>query len=416
MARNIVICADGTGNTFETNVSNVVRLVTSLRLSDGSRQIVLYDQGVGTRAHDVRVAKSLAREKGWSALHILPAPKALRVVPPFLARQLGRGFGYGLAENVAQMYGELAGCYSDGDRLYLFGFSRGAFTVRVLAGLLHRCGLLPPRHLDQFQRAFELYEVHYQHLDTPAELERQRANVCCFRQRYGVRNCDVHFLGLWDTVKSYGFLVPKSLPHLRHNPSVKTVRHALALDERRSYFQATSWGGVDDPNWNDSRPGDSADVQEVWFPGSHADVGGGYPASESGSARAPFTWMIQQAQRYRLEFDERELEAILRAFPAAWTAHDSLNWKWWPVELLPRMELENIPIPGVRVIKWGSSGRRNLAHFSRGGAVRVHASTLDLYRAREISLPLGQRVVIVPDAQEALNNLSPAVISRADPE
>lgn len=294
MAKNIVICPDGTGNTFRSNLSNVVRLVKSLRLDDRGRQIVFYDQGVGTKARDVQAAKSFAEERGRPGLQILSPPKTSRVFPPLLTREFGRGFGYGLAENVAEMYGGLARWYADGDRLYLFGFSRGAFTVRVLAGVLHRCGLLQPGNLDRFRQAFGLYESHYQHIENPAELQRRRAEVQCFKERYTVRTCDVRFLGLWDTVKSYGFIVPKSLPHLRHNPSVKTVRHALALDERRCYFQATSWGGVDHPEYDDSRLGDSPDVQEVWFTGSHADVGGGYKASESGLARAPFTWMVRR--------------------------------------------------------------------------------------------------------------------------
>jgi uncharacterized protein (DUF2235 family) len=399
MAKNIVICADGTGNTFRLNLSNVVRLVKSLRLDDRCRQIVFYDQGVGTKARDVLVAKSFAAESSRRGLQILSPPKTSRMFPPFLTREMGRGFGYGLAENVAEMYAELARSYSEGDRLYLFGFSRGAFTVRVLAGVLYRCGLLQAGDVDRFPQAFRLYESHYQHVENPVALQQQRVAVDIFKERYAVRTCDVHFLGIWDTVKSYGFIVPKSLPHLRHNPSVKTVRHALALDERRSYFQATSWGGVDHPEYDDSHPGDSPDVQEVWFTGCHADVGGGYEACESGLARAPFTWMVREARRYGLEFDECELEGVLRAFPSAWTAHDSLDWKWWPVEFLPRMELENIPVPGKRVIRWGSSGRRNLAHFSRGGTAWVHSSVLDLYKAREIALPLGSRTVIVRDPE-----------------
>jgi len=299
--------------------------------------------------------------------------------------------------------------------LYLFGFSRGAFTVRVLAGLLYRCGLLQAADLDRFRQTFRLYESHYQQVENAAELARQRVAADSFRERYAVRTCDVHFLGLWDTVKSYGFIVPKSLPHLRHNPSVKTVRHAVAIDERRSYFQATSWGGIDHPEFDDSQPGDSSDVREVWFTGCHhADVGGGYQACESGMARAPFTWMVREAQPYDLEFDECELEKILQTFPSTWTAHESLDWKWWPVELLPRMELENIPIPGTRVIRWGSSGRRNLAHFSRGGSAWVHSSVLDLYAARDIALPLGPRTTIVrdPDPGDELSEQRIALLTK----
>ena len=284
-ARNIIICADGTGNTFHTNLSNVVRLVKALRLDDSSRQIVFYDQGVGTREGDIRDARDFALEDGKrSALQVLSPPPTVPALPAWLARKLGLGFGFGLAENVAELYGKLAGSYSEGDRIYLFGFSRGAFTVRVLAGLLHRCGLLRQADPARFWEAFELYERHYEHIESRRELEQLKADVSAFRAAYA-RDCVVHFLGLWDTVKSYGFIVPTSLPHLRHNPIVRTVRHALALDERRSYYQATSWGGVDDPEYNDQHHGDSLDVKEVWFAGSHSDVGGGYEGDQSGLAR-----------------------------------------------------------------------------------------------------------------------------------
>ena len=395
MAKNIVLCADGTGNTFSTNVSNVVRLVRSLRLDDCATQVVFYDQGVGTARGDVAKAKRFADEGRRQALRILPAPNTPWMLHPWLTRQLGRGFGFGLAENIAEMYGALARCYTEGDRLYLFGFSRGAFTVRALAGLLYRCGLLQPQDLDRFGQAYTLYAPHYQHIRTLAALERLKAEVSSFRDRHGVRSCGVHFLGLWDTVKSYGFIVPKSLPHLRHNPAVKTVRHALALDERRCYFQATSWGGVDDPSYDDAHPDDSPDVREVWFAGCHADVGGGYDAGESGLARPPFAWMVNEARRFGLEFDDRELDGILREFPAESVAHESLTGAWWPVELLPRMELENVPVPGTRVVKWGSSGRRHLSQFSRGGAAAVHSSARDFHAARDISLPSDRAVVIV---------------------
>ena len=408
MPKNIVICADGTGNTFHTNVSNVVRLVKALRLNDRTRQIVFYDQGVGTKERDIRVAKEFAESGGRPGLHILSPPKTPRALPSCLTRTLGLGFGFGLAKNVAEMYGALVSCYEDGDCLYLFGFSRGAFTVRVLAGILHRCGLLRPEHRDRFWRAFQLYDRHYEHIEKRDELEQLRARVDTFKSRFA-RDCHVHFMGLWDTVKSYGFIVPKSLPHLRHNASVKTVRHALALDERRCYFQATSWGGVDDPEYDDSRPCDSPDVTEAWFAGSHSDVGGGYKAGPSGLARPPFTWMVDEARPYGLEFDDRELECVRREFPPERMVHDSLKAWWWLCELLPRIELENIPRPGKRLVRWGSSGRRSMAHFSRGGAVYVHSSLRDAYAASGITLAGNRKVVTVGDATSECNAAGAAV-------
>ncbi|MFJ8787303.1 T6SS phospholipase effector Tle1-like catalytic domain-containing protein [Streptomyces sp. NPDC102476] len=149
-------------------------------------------------------------------------------------------FGYGLTGGVRTMYRELSDLYkAPDDRVFLFGFSRGAFTVRALAGLLYRCGLPPAGCGDldaRFAHAWSLYKPHSPADDQKAEIERlQETN----------RTCGIHFIGLWDTVKSYGGINPVSLPHLRHNPIVRHVRHALALHERRAWFQPTTWGQLD---------------------------------------------------------------------------------------------------------------------------------------------------------------------------
>jgi uncharacterized protein (DUF2235 family) len=113
-------------------------------------------------------------------------------------------------------------------------------------------------------------------------------------------------MGLWDTVKSYGGLRPKSLPHLRHNPIVKTVRHALALHERRAWFAHTTWGHPEEPMTGipiekDPRY-DEQSIQEVWFRGCHSDVGGG--DAEWWAARAPLCWMLAEAVRAGLRLND----------------------------------------------------------------------------------------------------------------
>lgn len=199
-----------------------------LCLHDHSRQVVIYDQGIGT---DGRRWKEIERFR-----RSIPDPEALRVLrgpheswfPPaeYLAVLRGLAYGEGLEKNVKQMYGELAQLWNPGDLIYLFGFSRGAFTVRALAGLLYRCGLPERGRVDSdrlFERAWQIFE--------PMRPCQDQVNE--FRAIEKQRDCAIHFMGLWDTVKSYGGLYPKMLPHLRHNPIVMHVRHALALDERR---------------------------------------------------------------------------------------------------------------------------------------------------------------------------------------
>jgi uncharacterized protein (DUF2235 family) len=122
--------------------------------------------------------------------------------------------------------------------VYLFGFSRGAFTVRALAGLINRYGLAP-RGAGRLDAPFREIWRRYK----PVMFDR--ADMKRWRHHRGRRSCRIHFLGVWDTVKSYGGLWPVMLPHLRHNPIVKHVRHAIALDEKRGWFNMTTWGRLD---------------------------------------------------------------------------------------------------------------------------------------------------------------------------
>ena len=175
------------------------------------------------------------------------------------------------------------------DEVFLFGFSRGAFTVRALAGLTWRYGI-PAGGAEAVGGAVRR-GVAALARRVPDE-DRPESPPCSgLRAQPGVRACPIHFLGLWDTVKSYGGLRPVMLPHLRHNPSVGIVRHALALDERRGWFEANDLGWLDSDRERDrKRDRDTAvsrlddrdveaikkeDVVELWFSGCHADVGGG---------------------------------------------------------------------------------------------------------------------------------------------
>lgn len=382
--KNLVVCADGTGNSFDTNVSNVVRLVRCLDLDRSTTQIVFYDQGVGTRQASVNAAyafKNAARRPG---LVILDEPTNVPWLARPIARLAGLGFGYGLKANIHQLYAALASEYKTDEStpVFLLGFSRGAFTVRALAALIHRCGLLPPERLSLFSRAYtEFFEERHCERMAPVARDAFKARLKKFKDDNGARRCRIRFLGIWDTVKSYGFIYPKSLPHLRHNPDVGAVRHAAALNERRSYYQFTSWGGVDHPLYLDAHPGETEDVKEVWFAGSHSDVGGGYPASINGLARPPFEWMIREAQNFGLRVSRTALDDESNGFGSDLALNESLYGPWWIAELLPRFELENIPFPGQRVLKWGSTGARDPLSLKRGNRVSVHATALDWHQA-----------------------------------
>jgi uncharacterized protein (DUF2235 family) len=273
------------------------------------------------------------------------------------------------------MYRALADHYDEGrSDVYLFGFSRGAFTVRVLAGLLYRCGLLPPkrRNFDAlFFRAYSLYKPHQPKVECVEK----------FRRENTVRECKVRFLGLWDTVKSYGGIVPRTLPHLRHNPIVKTVCHALALDEHRSWFIPTSWGGIDSDKANaGSIPHDDGyavqQVKEVWFRGCHSDVGGG--DAEAETAKIALRWMLNEAVACGLVLNgdgrDGRAEAMHLEPEAPPVIHESFNRRWCISEYLPRWELDNHFRPPKRYFKCGRSGERNPLLFKRHGKILLHSS------------------------------------------
>jgi|RhiMetStandDraft_8_1073273.scaffolds.fasta_scaffold26075_1 uncharacterized protein (DUF2235 family) len=155
MARNIVICSDGTGNTFDKGVSNVTRLVKLLAKSQ--EQIVIYDQGIGTNDRRLKAVQDYRESISCKAsLIVLPGPKEWRFKPAnCFTRLVGLLFGYGFKANVREMYQKLSQLYEGpDDKIYLFGFSRGAFTVRALAGLLFRCGL-PGKNVAEDEKKFK---------------------------------------------------------------------------------------------------------------------------------------------------------------------------------------------------------------------------------------------------------------------
>lgn len=375
MSRSIVVCSDGTGNTFDSRVTNVTRIVKTLVLDSPERQRVIYDQGVGTTARREQATRAASESP---ALRILDAPVAGKASPVgWTARGRGLLFGHGLKENIQQMYRAIAEELEPSDHLFLFGFSRGAFTVRALAGLLHRCRLPYPDSSDldeRFERSWNLFQPMVADTEAVEALRRDH------------RPCPVHFLGVWDTVKSYGGLKPVILPHLRHNPDVAHVRHALALDERRAWFKPTTWGQLDDDRdgaMTRVDPDDEAayrgqDIGEVWFTGSHSDVGGG--GAESAPSRIALRWMLAEAA----DVDPPLLPnddgwALLRSDdpPPPLSINPSWSFPWRALEQIPRSEIDNSGVYPVRVRHWGSDGVRDPSTSRRHGIVTVHASVVN---------------------------------------
>lgn len=346
--KNVVVCCDGTGNEIGENISNVLKLYRIIRKTGKTDppQVVFYDPGVGT----------LARPDPWTKFR----QDTIAV--------LGLATGYGLDDNILAAYTFLINNYEDGDNIYLFGFSRGAYAVRVLAALIHKVGLLAPQQQNLAGAALTAYKQSIEIESSPDEgagadegPQSRDDRSAQFARIVSVRWPTVKFIGVWDTVASV--IVPRpdrfytfslqELPHTRHNPSVCVFRQAIALDERRRMFRLHTWN--DQQNFmhnrfsktNNSEPQDS---QQVWFSGVHADIGGGYPESESGLSKFPLLWMIDEAVAHGLAINPQALNQLAwgvqrRGSPFTYVPpdimrdpHQSMTKVWHALELLPKAD------------------------------------------------------------------------------
>ena len=272
--KNIVICCDGTGNEYGRNNTSVVETYALAEKDDD--QVAYYDPGVGTGGWEYH------EETG-----------GLRAKADLMT-------GWGLQRNVEDAYRRLMQCHEGGDRVYLFGFSRGAFTVRSLAGMLHKCGLLDEGHENLVEYASKIYNT-----------EGNRAIAAGFRSTFS-RDCPIEFIGVWDTVDSLVMNAGKRWHDRSLNPEVRSGYHALAIDERRRDFLPCLW--------DESEVVEGQRIEQVWFAGVHSDVGGWY--EERGLANIALHWMLDKAVARGLKVDRAGL-ASRRPDP-----HDEMHESW----------------------------------------------------------------------------------------
>jgi len=325
MSRNLVICCDGTGNEINDRHSNVLKLYRVLARTDEQR--VFYDPGVGT----------LAALNDWARFRQNTEKVA------------GLALGYGLDQNVLDAYRFLVENYEDGDRIFMYGFSRGAYTIRVLAGFINVIGLLSPEQIHLCRHAL----VAYKQISDRDSFDRTRVYERVLRPT----RPPIRFLGLWDTVSS--IIVPRrdrlylpslhKLAYTARNPSVQTVRHALAIDERRRMFRPYLWNEGDEYWGGPFRSNNpvAQDVQQVWFAGVHSDIGGGYPEKQSGLSKISLKWMIDESPK-ELKVVTSSMNQIVGGQKRKGSSHeyakpesdaqihDSMNLGWMPLEWLPK--------------------------------------------------------------------------------
>jgi uncharacterized protein (DUF2235 family) len=287
MTTRLVLCFDGTWNRpdpttgFETNVCRFYESVPAGNVAGGAIQKKWYEPGVGTNWYD-RVA--------------------------------GGAFGLGIDQKIQGGYRWLIDNYPDPDpgdfEVYVVGFSRGAYTARSLVGLIRNCGLLLPEYMHRVADAYALYRQRDEGPDTD--------QAQAFRQRYS-REINIQFLGVWDTVGALGLPI-QALEWLNakeygfHDTEltgiVRNAAHALAIDEFRVDYQPTLWAPVVKPDQN---------VEQRWFIGAHADVGGGYESRLLSDIA--LAWMQSRAAAAGLVIAVAEIPVI-----------GDVNWRHGPTD------------------------------------------------------------------------------------
>ncbi|KAI0368947.1 hypothetical protein BV20DRAFT_947314 [Pilatotrama ljubarskyi] len=359
-ARTLVLCFDGTGDQFDTDNSNVISFFSMLKKDDRNEQMVYYQSGIGTYT----------------------TPQVASPLRAKVDRVLDEMIAWNLSSHVQGGYEFLMQNYQAGDKICLFGFSRGAYTARALAGMIHKVGLLPACNHQQVPFAYKMFT---------RDDEFGWKQSTAFKKAFSI-DVDIDFIGVWDTVSSVG-VIPHTLPFTSSNTAIRVFRHALSLDEHRARFQANLYQhATKHQAARGTQPGDmpksdteyatrvgvrehhkktpsevakqrklerqfsendpdskgTTDVLEVWFAGCHCDVGGGSVANDVPHtlARIPLRWMIRECFKTNtgIRFHAELLKRI-GLNPAA--LHPVVLDRPPPVQPQPEVHLKTVapPVP-----------------------------------------------------------------------
>lgn len=287
--KRILICCDGTwnkpGNTdmgivVKTNVQKTYEAL-DVQGTDGVKQVKYYGQGVGTR---------------YSIKDML----------------FGGITGKGLDQQIINAYKFIMWNFEEGDELFFFGFSRGAYTARSLIGLIRNCGILKPEFLNLVNEAYDLYRDRNAITHPDSDLMQAFKKKYCHLSR-------IRFVGVWDTVGSLGVPVQMlnwfnreyQFHDVKLSADVDYAYHAVALDEKRALFEPTLWELSSSARKNRV----NQEVEQVWFPGVHSNVGGGY--ADSGLSDIALEWMLGKARSLNIGFKENYLSENVKPDPLA---------------------------------------------------------------------------------------------------
>ncbi len=375
MGKNIVLCSDGTGNQDVKNRgTNVFKLYEAVDIqghkTEGcAQQVAFYDDGVGTANA--------------------------------FAKVVGGAFGWGFSRNVKKMYRELVNVYEAGDKIFLFGFSRGAYTARALAGFIQYCGVMDASHYgdlprkeltDQINRSWDAFsKIAFTNADAKERrgkihsapiAERREAAIARRKQNHAVivnpdDSIDVAFVGVWDTVGAIAtpfdglrdfisrYIHPIWFADNTLGSEVGRACHALALDEERRTFHPELWNEQD---------GADQRVKQVWFSGVHSNVGGGY--SKQGMSLVTLDWMMNEARKAGLLFIDTDLYFVHKHQDVHDKLYDSraglaVYYRWSPRDLGELCAEHKIVAPKIHIsvferIANGTTGENGIDTYSPG--------------------------------------------------
>jgi uncharacterized protein (DUF2235 family) len=337
MALNIILLSDGTGNSAaKRNKTNVWRVYQALNLADGS-QVAFYDDGVGTSSFK---------------------PLAL----------LGGIFGWGLKRNIIALYMFLCRNYRLGDDIYGFGFSRGAFTIRMLIKLALAKGLITDfnssddlRH--KARKVFREFQVVQSQGGRLSRMVRSLVYLCLRplepTQTTLLKVPSVAFVGVWDTVDAYGmpieefkiaidrYIWPLALKDRELDRGIEKACHALSIDEARASFHPLLWEEIGSDS-DLAQHTDQERLTQIWFPGVHANIGGGYP--DDGLSNVTLRWMVEEARKKGLLFNARAIDEFTTGsvlFGRMYNSRAGLGayYRYQPRRLDPPVDEEGACIP-----------------------------------------------------------------------
>jgi uncharacterized protein (DUF2235 family) len=418
--KRLIVCCDGTWQkTDSLYPTNVAKMIQAIPVT--LENVVFYGEGVGTG--------------------------------DFADRILGGAFGWGLDKNIQDAYRFLSSNYSAGDQIYLLGFSRGAYTVRSLVGLIRAVGMLPRCGIRQIPEAYQAYHDAKGQFSDRQESDRRNIKLREidqlkeFRQalveQYGndyQEEVEITFLGCWDTVGALG--IPDQIPWLPldqiinrkyqfHNTQLSSkilnARHAVSIDENRKEFDFTRM----EPAANVSNQ-----VKQVWFPGGHGCIGGGTQVN-SPLSNAALLWMMEEIEALQLglSFDLPKIEdgvqtdasiffslasgsSFDRKIPTTDAFHPSVQQRWlvcpWyrPEPLEPfKSRLGDSPAPAPAeileidrqaqfVVMAKEPENRTSVLIEKGGTYTVSVSPVQVWQDAQISATAAGWKVVKSDDNE----------------